>query len=429
MRVAFYTLGCKVNQYETTVLAQQFAAAGFDVVEPEEDAEVYVVNSCTVTATGDKKSRQMLRRFRRQNPAAVTCLTGCFPQAFPDVAERIPEADIITGSKNRAGLLAAVQSRLAGGGRIIDIASHGKGEQFEQMQVNYADRTRAFLKIQDGCDRYCAYCIIPTARGPVRSKTLAALESELTAASAAGFREVVLLGINLSRYGQDLGLRLLDAVRMACGTLGLSRVRLGSLEPELLTPADSAAMAALPNLCPQFHLSLQSGCDSTLQRMRRHYTTTEYLGIVENLRASFPGCAITTDMMVGFPGETEKEFAQSLAFARMVGFAKVHVFVYSARPGTLAAKLPEQVPHTDKARRAKELTVAVEEDRQGFLCAQVGSRATVMVEGQLSLDCWEGYTENYTPALIYSGDDLYRKLCKVRITGVRDQHCLAELEE
>lgn len=423
MRAAFYTLGCKVNQYETAVLQQQFAAAGFDIVGPDTDAEVYVVNSCTVTAEGDRKSRQMLRRFKRRNPAAVAVLTGCFPQAFPDIAERIPEADVITGSKNRAGLLAAVRSRLADGERVVDITPHKRDDAFESMHIDTAARTRAFVKIEDGCERRCAYCIIPTARGPVRSKTPDALRGELCRLAAAGFVEVVLVGINLSSYGRDLGLRLLDAVRVACDIDGIERVRLGSLEPELLTDADIAALARLPRLCPQFHLSLQSGCDTTLARMRRHYDTAEYRRIAGALRGAFPGCALTTDIMVGFPGETGEEFARSLAFAREMAFAKTHVFAFSVRPGTAAAELPGQLPQAEKTLRAKRMAEAARETRAAFLLSQVGISSTLLAEQPVAPGQWEGYTPNYTPVVVFSERDIAGRLLPITITGVEGERC------
>lgn len=426
MRAAFFTLGCKVNQYETAVLMQKFAASGYDIVEPEQDADVYIINSCTVTAEGDRKTRQILRRFKRQNPSAVICLTGCFPQAFPDAAERIPEADVITGSKNRAGLLEAVASRLAGGQRVIDIQPHAKGDRFEAMRLEGSVRTRAFVKIQDGCERYCAYCIIPTARGPVRSKPLDKLKSELEDLVESGYREIVLVGINLSTYGTDLGYTLLDALRMACSIPNLPRVRLGSLEPELMPSETIAEMASLPTLCPQFHLSLQSGCDATLKRMRRHYTTADYRRIVTELRAAFPNCAITTDIMVGFPGETDEEFSQSLAFAQEIAFAQAHVFAYSIRPGTLAAKMPNQITRQVKSERAAKMSATTLQTRRDFLAAQTGGESAVLFEVS-STNLREGYTENYTPVNVYSEQDLSGKIHRVRLDSVKDDHCTGEL--
>ena len=417
MRAAFYTLGCKVNQYESHILMQLFAADGFEIVDPQEVADVYVVNSCTVTATSDQKTRQILRRLRRQNPAAVVALTGCFAQAFPEAAGAIPEADVVTGARERASLLAAVRQVLAGGGRVVAVAPHQKGEPFEPMaSVGQFERTRAILKIQDGCERYCAYCIIPTARGPSRSKPLPDLAAELAALQKAGYQEVVLAGINLSCYGQEQGLRLLDAVRLACES-GIPRVRLGSLEPELLTEEDVAAMSRLPALCDQFHLSLQSGCDATLRRMNRHYTAGEYLAIVKRLRRYFPGCAITTDVMVGFPGETDEEFAASVAFVRQVGFAKAHVFAYSPRPGTRAAAMQGQLTRAVKEQRSAHMQQAAQEGRRAFLAAQVGRVLPVLLESDR-----EGHTPNYAPVRLdrpgRSGEILATK-----ITGVQGDSC------
>lgn len=299
--------------------------------------------------------------------------------------------------------------------------------------TDLSTRTRSFVKIEDGCDRYCAYCIIPTARGPVRSKPLESLTAELEGLAASGYREVVLAGINLSSYGRDLDLRLLDALRAACAVPGLARVRLGSLEPELLTDADIAAMGELPGLCPQFHLSLQSGCDATLKRMRRHYDTAEYMRIVERLRQTFPGCAVTTDIMVGFPGETEEEFRQSVAFAERVGFAKAHVFAFSRRPGTRAADMPDQVPNAEKARRAKEMAAACARTRAAFLRNQIGKTVQVLAERSSAPGRWEGYSENYTPVVFHKGGKPGGKLCSVRITGVAamggEDCCIGDLLE
>lgn len=424
MRAAFYTLGCKVNQYETQILQQYFSADGFDIVEPEDDADVYIVNSCTVTASGDKKSRQALRRFKRHNPAAVTVLTGCFPQAFPDAAEKIPEADVITGSYNRASVLGAVKECLATGQRVIRITPHQKGihrkdSTFEHMKAtSMNERTRAFVKIQDGCDRFCSYCIIPTARGPVRSKPLDEIKDELTTLAANGYREVVLVGINLPCYGSDLGVRLLDAVELACSVPGIARVRLGSLEPELLTPPDIAKMASLPQFCPQFHLSLQSGCDETLKRMNRHYDTAEYRRIVENLREAFENPSITTDIMVGFAGETEEEFRKSLDFAKEIAFAKAHVFAYSIRPGTRAASMPGQLTNACKEARSAAMIAVTDETRKAFLESQIGRVEEVLFETSTADGMYHGYTANYTPVAVPALENLCGELRKVRITAI-----------
>jgi threonylcarbamoyladenosine tRNA methylthiotransferase MtaB len=423
LRAAFFTLGCKVNQYESAVMMQQFAAAGYDIAEPDEEADVYVVNSCTVTAAGDKKSRQALRRFRRQNPSAVLCLCGCFPQAFPEQAAAIAEADIIMGPKNRAGLLDAVQKIRMGETRIINIAPHAKNESFEGMRArDFHARTRAFVKIQDGCERFCAYCIIPKARGPVRSKKLEDLRLELEELAQAGYKEVVLAGINLSSYGVDTGLRLLDAVTAACGVGGIERVRLGSLEPELLTPGDIEAMSGLDKLCPQFHLSLQSGCDTVLRRMRRHYDTAAYAAIVDNLRRSFKNAAITTDIMVGFPGESEEEHRQSMEFVAGTGFARGHIFAFSPRPGTAAANMDGQIGNTVKARRSRDMAAVIDRSQKAFLQGQVGTTARVLFETREG-GCWQGYSMNYTPVRVLCDGHIGGAIHDINLTAVEDDAC------
>lgn len=428
MKAAFYTLGCKVNQYETQILEQLFLDGGFELVPPTTTADVYVVNSCTVTGAGDKKTRQALRRFRRLAPQAALVLTGCFPQAFPEDAARIPEADIITGSQNRGGLLSIVRRFLQTHSRIVEIVPHKAGEPFENMRAAaFAQHTRAFVKIEDGCDRYCSYCIIPTARGPIRSKSLAELSAELTGLAAAGYREAVLVGINLSSYGKETGwrFRLADAVELACAIPGIERVRLGSLEPELLTPEDIARMAAQPKFCPQFHLSLQSGCAATLARMNRHYTPQEYRALAAALRAAFDNAALTTDMITGFPGETEEEFLESLAFVKELRFAKVHVFPYSEREGTRAAALP-QLPKAVRDERAARMTAACEDMRRAFLETQVGRTERVLYEAGSPLGA-EGHTKNYThvhvPGPRLSGQLLPTELIRVSGGGCIGRIC------
>ncbi len=428
MRVAFTTLGCKVNQYETEMLAELFAGEGHEIVDPDDFADLYVVNSCTVTASGDRKTRQLLRRLKKRNPAALAALTGCYPQAFPDEAAAIPEADIVTGSRSRAGLLAAVRRACETGQRIVSIQPHERGEEFEPMRVSgLRGRTRAFVKIEDGCERYCSYCIIPKARGPIRSKPPEELRAELAGLAANGYREVVLAGINLSSYGKETGLRLIDAVELACSVEGIERVRLGSLEPELLTGEDIARMAALPKFCPQFHLALQSGCDRTLRAMNRHYDTAEYARIAADIRRAFENPSLTTDIMVGFPGETEEDFAESLAFARDMGFAKAHVFAYSRRPGTAAAQRPGQIPNAVKEERSRRMIAAMEEVRSAFLMSQLGRTEEVLVETTRSPLGYEGFTKNYTPVYLNCAESLCGTICKMRLEAVLDGHCVGTL--
>lgn len=427
MKAAFYTLGCKVNQYEAQILAQQFADAGYEIVPPEMPADVYVVNSCTVTASGDQKTRRVLRRFRALCPGATVVLTGCYPQAFPDDAARLAEADVIAGARDRAALVELVRRARETRGRIVAVTPHERGEPFEPMRAAaFRERTRAFVKIEDGCDRYCAYCIIPQARGPVRSKPPGELRAELEGLARAGYREAVLVGINLPSYGRELGLRLIDAVELACAVDGIERVRLGSLEPELLTGGDIARMARQPKLCPQFHLSLQSGCDATLARMRRHYDTAEYTRIVQSLRAHFENCAVTTDVMVGFPGETDAEFEQSLSFVESLGLAKAHVFAYSRRPGTHAADMPGQLPASVKEARSARMIEATDRTRAAFLAGQAGRTVGVLFETRDG-GALDGYAENYTPVRVLTDEDLRGQIRRVLITSADGARCVGTL--
>ena len=428
MKAVFVTLGCKVNQYETQVLEEKFAKAGIALAKEGEKADFCIVNSCTVTASGDKKTRQMLRRLKRQYPDAVMVLTGCYPQAFPQEASELEEADIVTGSTNRSGLLDLVQAYLQTPQRMVQIIPHQKGEAFEKMiATHFSERTRAFVKIQDGCDRYCAYCIIPYARGPVRSKPLSDITAELGQLAAQGYQEVVLVGINLPCYGKDLGLRLIDAVEAACQVEGIRRIRLGSLEPELLTAEDLKRLAAQPKFCPQFHLSLQSGCDRTLKAMNRHYDSAEYRRIVQDIRKAFENPSITTDIMVGFPGETEEDFRQSADFAKEIGLAKAHVFAYSVRPGTRAASMPDQVSQREKEQRSSRLIEVTNATRQAFLQAQVGREEEVLFETTQTPYGIEGYTPNYTPVCVEAHEDIRGQIRRVRITAALNDLCLGEL--
>lgn len=428
MRAAFYTLGCKVNQYETQIMTQQFAAYGYDIVDSGDHADVYVINSCTVTASGDKKTRQMIHRMKRENPGAVIAMTGCFPQAFPEEAQKLSEVDVLVGAGEKKKVLDYVNEYLQKGERIVRITPHSRDEGFEQMSAgSFLERTRAFVKIQDGCEHYCAYCIIPYARGFNRSKPLEELKQELIDLSLKGYREVVLVGIDLSSYGKDLGCHLVDAVQLACGIPGIERVRLGSLEPLMLTDRNLSILAALPKFCPQFHLSLQSGCDATLKRMNRHYDTAFYRELVARIRRQFDNPSITTDIMVGFPGETEEEFEQSLAFAREIGFAKVHVFAYSVRPGTRAARMPDQLTRQQKEQRSRRMAAVTEQSRRQFLQGQVGLEEEVLIETETLNGMQHGYTKNYTPVCVRAQEDLSGRICRVRVVEAEGDYCIGTI--
>ena len=404
MRVSFYTLGCKVNQNETGALAQLFEQNGFTVVESGEPADVYVVNSCTVTNFGDQKSRKWLRRAKRENPGAVTVLTGCYPQAFPEEAANIAEADVVTGSGNRHAILQDVMQVLNGEQeKVVDIRPHQKGEAFEELPMDrFADHTRAFVKIEDGCGRQCAYCVIPRARGPVRSRSEQSILDELHRLAKSGYREVVLTAISLLSYGRDTGTCLADLVERAAKVEGIERIRLGSLDPDMLTDRDIERLAAIPKLCPQFHLSLQSGCTKTLRAMRRPYTAEQYAAVADKLRAAFgaENVSFTTDVIVGFPGETEEDFQESMDFVTSQRFLKVHVFPYSRREGTPAYDFPDQVPEHEKESRSRRMTAAVDALQSELASEMNGRHAEVLLETPLSSTLFTGYTKQYLPVAV-----------------------------
>ena len=433
MRVSFYTLGCKVNQNETGALAQLFEQNGFTVVESGEAADVYVVNSCTVTNFGDQKSRKWLRRAKRENPGAVTVLTGCYPQAFPEEAAAIAEADVVTGSGNRRSILEDVMQVVNGErGKVVDIRPHQKGEAFEELPMDrFADHTRAFVKIEDGCGRQCAYCVIPRARGPVRSRSEQSILEELRRLADAGYREVVLTAISLLSYGRDTGTCLADLVERTAGVEGIERIRLGSLDPDLLTDRDIARLAAVDKLCPQFHLSLQSGCSKTLRAMRRPYTAEQYAAVADKLRAAFGAgnVSLTTDVIVGFPGETEEDFVQSMAFVTEQKFLKVHVFPYSRREGTPAYDYPGQLPEHEKEARSRRMTDAVEAVRGRLAQAMAGQQAEVLLETPLSSTLFTGYTRQYLPVVVNAPGHQSGDILRVVLGEWDGKRCRAAAKE
>lgn len=404
MRVTFYTLGCKVNQNETGALAQLFEESGYTVVSNEEGADVYVVNSCTVTNFGDQKSRKWLRRAKRENPGAVTVLTGCYPQAFPEEAAAIAEADVVTGSGNRRAILQDVQKVLNGESeRVVDIRPHEKGERFEELPMDkFAEHTRAFVKVEDGCNRRCAYCVIPRARGPVRSRDEVSILQELHRLTESGYKEIVLTAISLPSYGTDSGTSLVELVEKAAAVPGVERLRLGSLDPDMLHDDDILRLSRVKKLCPQFHLSLQSGCDKTLRAMRRPYTTAQFAEIADKLREAFgpENVSFTTDVIVGFPGETEEDFEASMKFVTEQRFLKVHVFPYSRREGTAAYDFPDQIPEHEKEERSRRMTAAVESVRAEEAAKMQGRMADVLLETPLSATLFTGYTKQYLPVLV-----------------------------
>ena len=418
MRVCFYTLGCKVNLNETGALEQMFRGAGFTIVPEGEEADVFVVNSCTVTNFGDQKSRKWLRRAKRENPGAVTVLTGCYPQAFPEEAANFLEADLVCGNGDRKAILDNVLKLLDGHERIVAVTPHKRGERFEELPVErFETHTRAFIKVEDGCNRQCAYCVIPRARGPVRSRSEESILAELRQLAASGYREVVLSAISLPSYGLDTGTNLVELVEKCAQVEGIERIRLGSLDPDMLTPEFIARLAAVDKLCPQFHLSLQSGCTGTLRRMRRVYTAEQYAQVVADIRAAYGDrpVSFTTDCICGFPGETVEDFEESCAFLKQIGFLKVHVFPYSRRSGTPACDFPDQVHEREKQERSRTMNALAEELRRDVLTTYEGMEDEMLLETALSETLFTGYTRLYVPVVVSAPGRKSGEIVRVRL--------------
>ncbi len=418
MKFSFYTLGCKVNQYETQAMEQLLTRLGHTVCDFGEVCDGYIINTCSVTAVADKKNRAVIRRCRRDNPNAVIGVCGCYTQHAPQTVRALG-VDVLGGSAGREAfihqMLACMADRQPR--QVLDQAL--KRREFEVLPAGGLEgRTRAMLKVQDGCVNFCTYCIIPYTRGPVRSASAEWAVEQAKALARQGYRELVITGIEIASWGVDLqgkpSLSLL--VQQICRAVPLMRVRLGSLEPRIVTEDFCSTLQPLDNLCPQFHLSLQSGCDSVLARMHRKYDTTRYLESVALLKRYFPGCAVTTDMIVAFPGETEEEFSQSLAFIQTCGFGDMHIFPYSRRPGTPADKMPGQHPNAVKEERSRRAIAVAEEMSRQFRQAMVGTEQTVLFE-QPEGEFFTGYTPNYVKVYV-EGKDLHNKLLPVVITDI-----------
>jgi len=429
MRIAFCTLGCKVNQYETQALEQLFAARGHTLVPFEGEADVYIINSCTVTAVSDKKSRQVVRQARKRARSAVVALCGCYPQTHPGDVAGLP-VDIVAGTGDRTGFVELVEQAWAERQeKVTALDDAMKRRTFEALPAGGLEgRTRAMLKVEDGCINFCTYCIIPYARGPVRSLPLRDAAAQAAKLAAEGYKELVLTGIEISSWGRDLkdGTSLIDLVEAVCAAAPGCRVRLGSLEPRTVTEAFCLRAAKLDNLCPHFHLSMQSGCDATLKRMNRKYDTARFYESVDLLRKHFDCPAVTTDMIVGFPGETEEEFAQSLEFIRWCAFAAMHIFPYSRRPGTPAAAMPGQVPKAvkeERAGRAAEIAAGMEQD---YLSRFAGQTMEVLFEEERD-GLWRGHTTRYCEVRVRSGENLHNQLRQVSVTGVGEEYLEGEL--
>ncbi len=423
MRVKILTLGCKVNQFETQAMLRALTDSGYELAGDGEPADVSVINSCAVTKASEQKAVKMIHRIRREDPSTVIVLTGCMAQAFPDCGKELSEVDIILGNKRRGDLVPVLEEYFSDPAKRTIVEDYKKSDPYESLVVDdFVNRTRAFLKIEDGCNRFCSYCIIPYARGRVRSCSLDYIQKEITAFAKNGYKEVVLIGINLSSFGSDNGLLFSDAISTACESAHI-RIRLGSLEPESMDLRTLQTIAKYDNFCPQFHLALQSGCNTTLRRMNRHYTTEEYAQIVHNIREVFDNPAITTDVMVGFPGETEEEFRTSMEFVRSIGFARVHIFPYSRRAGTVADRAPDQISPEIKKERASLMDQAAKAGMTGFLASQVGKTEEVLIETLNKSGYYEGYTKNYTQVYVKSDENITGLVVPVNITSVNGEIC------
>ncbi len=426
MKVKIITLGCKVNQFESQAMLKDLAENGFTLVEDNEHSDISIINSCAVTQASEQKAVKLIHRLRRENPDTVIILTGCMAQAFPESGNDLPEVDIVLGNKRRSDIIPTINRYMKDREKFTYVEEYAKKDIYESLSVDqFINRTRTFLKIEDGCNRFCSYCIIPYARGRVRSCSLEYIHKEVCTFSENGYREIVIIGINLSSFGSDNGLKFSDAVKTACESANV-RIRLGSLEPESMDIETLRIFAQYPNFCPQFHLSLQSGCDATLKRMNRHYTTAEYTEIVNNIRKVFDNPSITTDVMVGFAGETEEEFHESLEFVRKTGFAKVHIFPYSRRKGTVADRAADQIPQHIKKERAASMAKIAAETRKAFLASQVGRIEKVLIESRNKNGLYEGYTANYTPVYVDTDESAINHIINVQIIDSTDDSCIGK---
>ena len=424
MKVRFYTLGCKVNQFESRAMEGELLRHGYSVAVDGENADITIINSCAVTGASEQKAKKLIRRIRREDESTVLLLTGCMAQT---IKGELPEVDIILGNKRRNDIVPVLEQYFEEKRNIRRVEEYSKNDEYEQLVVDdFSERTRAFLKIEDGCNRFCSYCIIPYARGRVRSAPLDYIKREIESFRNAGYKEVVIVGINLSSYGSDIGLSFSDAIRTACSFTDM-RIRLGSLEPESMDMQILQILASYDNFCPQFHLSLQSGCDATLKRMNRHYTTADYTKIVSDIRTVFDNPSITTDVMVGFAGETEEEFENSVRFVKDTGFAKVHVFPYSRRPGTVADRAPGQIGNAVKKQRAEIMGKAAAELQSQFMKSQVGRTEKVLLETRRHDGAFEGYTPNYTLTYVKAPEEMAGKIVDVRLVQAADDHCTGKI--
>ena len=418
-KIAFITLGCKVNLYDTEAMAELFTEKGYEVVDFEEYADVYLINTCTVTNLGDKKSRQMIRRAKRINPNSVVVATGCYAQVASEEVAKIEGINIVIGTKNRSEIVETVENYVAENGVVNNVSDIMGEKEFEPLQISrLTNRTRAYIKIQEGCNRYCTYCIIPYARGPIRSRKPEEVIEEVKKLAENGFKEVVLTGIHVASYCLDLGnITLADIIEKVHSVDGIERIRFSSMEPLAIDNEFVARMSKLPKVCDHYHLSLQSGCNRTLKRMNRKYNAEQYAEACERLRNAFPNVAITTDIIVGFPDETEEDFKESLAFAERMKLDKIHTFPYSPKKGTPAAKMKNQISGDVKSQRSKEMIALSDKMNIDFLNNNIGKTVPVLFE-DMENGFWQGHTTNYIKVLAKSDENLNNKIVDVKLDKI-----------
>lgn len=417
--VAFYTLGCKVNQYETEAMGELFNAAGYMTVDSEEDANVYVINTCTVTNIGDRKSRQFIRKAKKINPEAIIAVVGCYSQTAPEEVMAIEGVNIVLGTNERNKIVEYVEKIQKENSKINAVKDIMEISEFEALTIgDIQGKTRAFLKIQEGCNQYCTYCIIPYARGNIRSRKIHDIKTEVERLAQNNFKEIVLTGIHVASYGKDIGdICLLDVIDSIHDVKGIERIRLSSIEPTIMTDEFIDRLSQYKKVCPHFHLSLQSGCDTTLKRMNRKYTTKDYKAIVDAIRSRIPEVSLTTDIMVGFPGETEDEFLVTREFIKTIQFSQIHVFKYSPRKGTPAASYENQVPSQVKNKRSEELIELSKKIMINHLEKFLNHTKEVLFETEIKdKGLYEGLTDNYIRVLCHSSDNIKGKFLPVVLT-------------
>lgn len=427
-KVAFYTLGCKVNQYETNAMIQQFQEHGYELVDFEEKADIYIINTCTVTNMSDKKSREMLRRAKKQNPVSTLVAVGCYAQVGKEKLEQIPEIDLILGTNEKNNIVAYVEKYRKEKKREEVVTDVMQMREFQDFgTITYTDKNRAAIKVQDGCDRFCSYCIIPYARGRVRSRKIESVVKEAEEISKKGVKEIVITGIHIASYGKDLpgNISLIHLLEALNAVPTIQRIRLGSLEPKLMTKEFIERLVKLEKICDHFHLSLQSGCNATLARMNRRYTTEEFYEVVTMLRQAYPNVSLTTDIIVGFPGETEEEFEETYQFLQKVQFYKMHVFKYSPRSGTKAAQMKEQIDGNKKEIRSNRLLELSDKNQQEQNKKEFGKVVEVLWE-EYKDGYYIGHTTNYEEVKINTQEQLENTITKVTITGANGLTLLGE---